>query len=115
MTTTTATTTTTTMTTTTTAATKGGGDVRFEDLGGEPQLKPSPPMGSTTVTDPKQGGAVKILEHCELFSRKKVQPSAAEKPVDREATAWATSSLCNSHTTAEESVDLKCILDTNKN
>ena len=59
------------MTTTTTAATKGGGDVRFEDLGGEPQLKPSPPMGSTTVTDPKQGGAVKILEHCELFSRKK--------------------------------------------
>ena len=46
---------------------------------------------------------------------KKVQPSAAEKPVDREATAWATSSLCNSHTTAEESVDSKCILDKNKN
>ena len=55
MTTTAAATTTTTMTTTTTAATKGGGDVRFEDLGGEPQLKPSPPMGSTTMADPKQG------------------------------------------------------------
>ena len=59
------------MTTTTTAATKGGGDVRFEDLGGEPQLKPSPPMGSTTMADPKQGRSSKDFEHCELFSRKK--------------------------------------------
>ena len=24
-------------------------------LGGEPQLKPSPPMGLTTIADPKQG------------------------------------------------------------